>query len=121
MRRLRGQLSVEFLVYLTVAVAGMLIAVQMFATASAKVNVGLGSAYVQEFFGSAASVAGYSSAKFQAYVPQGLCSIPSEVANYSEAVGMPVLLDNSVCAYSGEALLQSNLLPNGTYLIRVVG
>jgi hypothetical protein len=115
----KAQLSIEFLIYSTVMVAGLLASVKVFSVGMDKLGSGLDHAYLGEIIAGVGTV-GSAGGKVYTYIPDGLCNASMSMAleNYSSMYGMRVYADNSLCNDSGGfGAMDVYFEPNGSEVL----
>jgi hypothetical protein len=102
MNMARAQLSIEFLIYSTVMVAGLLASVKIFSVGMDKVGSGMDHAYLGEILAGVETI-GSGGGSIYAFIPDGLCnsSMSGALDNYSSIYGLRISVDNSICDDAG--------------------
>lgn len=119
---MRGQLSLEFMMYIvvgTLALSGML---YVYTQKSGWMRSSMQTSYMEDFIAEVNSNVGYSMAKFSTFVPEGLCGAYPDGSSIVEGGPMHldsgVVISNSVCDAEGRVSnITMTRFRNGTYEI----
>ncbi|EET90074.1 MAG: hypothetical protein LVQ97_00450 [Candidatus Micrarchaeales archaeon] len=120
----RAQISIEFMVYMAVALSSLAAAVYAYSAYSSRYSSEAGQAYLNSLFAKLDYHMQYPDSVFSAYVPKSICTA---VANGSSiAIGKSVFrpdynleISSSVCAGSGSTEeLNLSYDYNGTYTLQ---
>lgn len=122
MARLKGQLSLEFLVYTAIVAAGLVSALAAFSKGSIALGTAGRQAYAQGLISAVASDGGYGGT-FDVFVPSQLCNYSyisgPAFRNYSMESGISIIVDPAACAnLNPTGRMEVFMLPNGTYLLK---
>ncbi|MCW6160305.1 MAG: hypothetical protein LVQ95_04435 [Candidatus Micrarchaeales archaeon] len=125
---MRSQISLEFLIYIAVSAASLVIVLSLYMKGSVITSSIGGKASLEEMVASINANMGYQEASFITYIPQAVCD--------SRFTGRSVAFSNtsyyfdsnvsinqsSACAYGGEiAEIQMLQYPNQTFLVDFSG
>ncbi|MDE1810647.1 MAG: hypothetical protein KGH66_01220 [Candidatus Micrarchaeota archaeon] len=105
--RTKGQLSIEFMIYVAMATASLVVSLRLFTIGTAAQGVSIGNAYSEELAAAIDANMGYSSSAFSAYVPRSICN--ATIGDGYIRIGGSLLeldsnltmADGSVCRNSG--------------------
>ncbi len=120
MAALRGQTSLEFVIYLAVSVASLVLSVPLFIEYYSGLVASGASSWFAGFAGMLEAATSAQSASFGAFVPKDVCE-PGvlQASAHVYLLGMPSMAFNdSLCRASGSfAVVDVERLVNGTYLV----
>lgn len=125
---MKAQLSLEFLIYMTVSAAALVLVLSLYIKGSAVASVLSGKATLEELVAVINTNMGYQTANFTAYIPSDICD--ASLGNRSiEFSNSSYFFDSNIsmslpqaCEHSGEiARVTMFQYPNQTYLVEFSG
>ena len=123
-RKVKAQLSFEFLVYIAVSAVSLAFALLIFSNGIAEINNVSNRAFVQQFVSSVNSNMWYGQSRFAAYLPGAICNavVSNQNITYQNTTyyfdGNISTAGSGLCPYSNRIIVYNmTRLYNGTYLI----
>ncbi len=117
---MRGQLSLEFMLYIAVGVLALSGMLYVYMQSSAWMRSDMQASYMEEFVAAVNSNMGYSRSEFSIFVPAGLCDSASNATSITAGTALHfdagVEISDNVCRIDGSVgNLTMTRLQNGTY------
>jgi hypothetical protein len=120
---MRGQLSLEFLLYLAATGASLVFSLAVFEGAQGRLAPQIAQAELYALVSAVNARVGYQHSAFYAFVPSAFCKSAATTGgivygNVTYGFGAPIIVANEVCAGgAGSEHLDMTQYLNGTYLL----
>lgn len=119
---MRVQVSLEFMLYLAVSVASLVLSLSLFAPYYLQAGESGSAMGLRDFAAELNNAMQYYSASFVAYVPAQVCSLNTSGMRLSGPSGSfpldgSVAVSNAICGTSGLEALTMHRLSNGTFVV----
>ena len=120
---MRAQLSLEFLIYVGIAMASMAAMLGLYIRGSIPLSSYSAQAELESFVAGVNANIAVQHGSFYAYIPKGMCSIPASNGSilYMNRTywfyGNVSLQLGSICPNGAMALVHTDMLQNGTLLV----